>query len=157
MKLQPNDIKYIVIHHSQSEGGNLQFIRYLHVDRNGWNDVGYHYVICNGQPNGDWHEGEDGMLQRGRADNVVGAQARGHNRESLGICLIGDFTKMKPTSKQMKSVKRLCAKLCRKYNLPPSAITAHKDMPKCNTDCPGKHLYRRLPLIRMYVKWKLRK
>ena len=149
-------VNYIVIHHSQSAGGAVDFLRWYHRKR-GWTDVGYHYIIPNGLPNGEWKAGEDGAIQRGRADDVVGAQARGHNRESLGICLIGDFTKDKPTARQMKAVKRLCAKLCKKYDLTPDAIVEHRKLPRCNTDCPGKHMSRRMPFIRMYVKWQLRK
>ena len=155
MLLKKDDIKYLIIHHSESSGGTVQFLKWYHVEKRKYNDVGYHYVICNGKPLGNWSEGEDGMIQRGRADDVVGAQARGHNRQSLGICLIGDFTKTKPTARQMKSLRRLCAKLCRKYNLSPDRIVGHNKLN--NTDCPGKHLSRRIPLIRIYVKWKLRK
>jgi len=45
---------------------------------NGWNDIGYHYVI---RRNGD--------IETGRRIDIPGAHARGHNENSIGICLIG--------------------------------------------------------------------
>jgi N-acetyl-anhydromuramyl-L-alanine amidase AmpD len=44
----------------------------------GWSDVGYHYVIK-----------RDGTLEKGRADTKQGAHVKGHNKDSLGVCLVG--------------------------------------------------------------------
>lgn len=60
-------------------------IRDWHVNGNGWSDIGYHYVIR-----------RDGTVETGRdRDNdgdiweEIGAHVRGHNGNSLGICLVG--------------------------------------------------------------------
>lgn len=53
-------------------------IRRWHVEERGWNDIGYHFV-CD----------RDGTEAVGRDISVIGAHARGHNRDSIGICLIG--------------------------------------------------------------------
>ena len=53
-------------------------IRRWHVVDNGWSDIGYHYVI---RRNGD--------IEDGRPVDIVGAHARGHNQNSIGICLVG--------------------------------------------------------------------
>lgn len=45
---------------------------------NGWSDIGYHGVIQ-----------RDGTLEYGRSVRRMGAHVRGHNRDSLGLCLIG--------------------------------------------------------------------
>lgn len=45
---------------------------------NGWNDIGYHFVI---RRNGD--------IETGRNINTPGAHARGHNKNSVGICMVG--------------------------------------------------------------------
>jgi len=154
-RLDPQKVKYIVIHHSESTGGSTDFIRYLHVDRNGWSDIGYHYIITNGRKNGNWKAGEDGEIHIGRDIKYMGAQARGHNHESVGICLIGSFKEEIPTGRQMGALIDLCSRLCYDYELPVAAILGHKDMPKCNTDCPEYNLYRALPYIRRVVEFNL--
>ena len=53
-------------------------IRDWHVNGNGWSDVGYHYVIR-----------RSGMVEEGRPVDKSGAHARGHNADSIGICLVG--------------------------------------------------------------------
>lgn len=44
----------------------------------GWLKIGYHYVIQ-----------RDGTLEEGRDKDVMGAHVKGHNAESIGICLVG--------------------------------------------------------------------
>ena len=53
-------------------------IRRWHVEERKWKDVGYHWIID-----------RDGMVARGRPENVVGSHVSGHNSGSIGICLIG--------------------------------------------------------------------
>ena len=53
-------------------------IRDWHVRDNRWSDIGYHFVIR-----------RDGTLEHGREAGKIGAHTRGHNHESIGICLIG--------------------------------------------------------------------
>lgn len=43
-----------------------------------WDDIGYHSFI-------EW----DGKIVDGRPHNVIGAHARGHNKDSLAVCLSG--------------------------------------------------------------------
>ena len=52
-------------------------IRRWHLDK-GWDDIGYHFVIR-----------RDGAVEVGRDLKYVGAHARGANRTSIGVCLIG--------------------------------------------------------------------
>lgn len=46
----------------------------------GWTDIGYHKII-----------GQDGTVVDGRPIDVMGAHVRGHNHNSIGICLIGGY------------------------------------------------------------------
>lgn len=157
MKLSPELIKYIVIHHvgNGCKGGDVRFIRKIHVVDNGWNDVGYHKVICNGLKHGEWVAGEDGEIQDGRPLTECGAHCRNwqvsHNRDSIGICLIGDFMIGKPTAKQISSLTEACLSLCKRFNLDPvTAIVGHRDL--IPTDCPGNNLYVYLPALRYIIK-----
>ena len=62
-------------------------IHEIHLNR-GFSGIGYHYVIR-----------KDGRLQRGRPIDVVGSHAKdnGHNKYSIGLCLIGGYNCMTKT------------------------------------------------------------
>lgn len=60
-------------------------LRRWHVEDNGWSDIGYHYVI---RRNGAVEFGRD-RDNDGDIWEEIGAHVRGHNANSLGICLIG--------------------------------------------------------------------
>jgi len=124
-----SDIRYIVLHHSGTPNGNVAIFRDYHIHHNGWRDVGYHYVITNG--NG----GNDGEVQEGRHLLFTGAHAPGRNKDSVGVCLVGDFLQGKPTSAQMSALYRLIEELMQKYPIVPDRILAHKEVRP--TDCPG--------------------
>ena len=82
MKTRPiNTVKRIIVHCSASdapEADNIATIRKWHQLR-GWDDVGYHFFIR-----------KDGAIEKGRDVKYVGAHAKGHNHDSIGICLSGD-------------------------------------------------------------------
>lgn len=55
-------------------------IRRWHVQERGWRDIGYHWVID-----------RDGAVAPGRRETEIGAHVEGHNRGTIGICLLGGF------------------------------------------------------------------
>lgn len=63
-------------------------IRGWHVDDNKWSDIGYHYVIR-----------RDGSIDLGRPLARPGAHVEGHNKYSIGVCLVGGVDKGGPTGK----------------------------------------------------------
>lgn len=86
----------------------------------GWSDIGYNYVITNGWPDynskkeEEWHAHYDGLISPGRKLNRIGAHCLGHNKNSIGICLIGKasdnykvFGKVGFTLSQFNSLKSL--------------------------------------------------
>ena len=134
----------LVIHHTgfpnEDKDSTVQAIHKFHQETFKWAGVGYHYLIR-----------KNGMIEQGRRPDMVGAHAYGHNKNSLGICLAGNFDIGKPTAAQMDAVKELCRWLCQKYKLDPlrkGTIVGHRDLN--DTACPGKRLYRRLEEIRWY-------
>lgn len=136
--------EFLVIHHTGFPGKDKDStaadIHKFHQETNKWAGIGYHYLIR-----------KNGMIEQGRHPDMVGAHAQGHNKTSIGICLAGNFNLGKPTDAQMDSVKELCRWLCQKYHLNPrakGAIVGHRNLN--DTDCPGKHLYKRLPEIRQF-------
>ena len=132
----------IVIHHTGfpnvDKDSNVVDIHRLHQEVNGWAGVGYHYLIR-----------KDGMTEQGRRPEAIGAHAYQHNKNSIGICLAGNFNIGNPTKAQLSSVKELVTWLCRKYNLnsmKDGVIVGHRDLN--DTSCPGDNLYSELPKIR---------
>lgn len=53
-------------------------IRRWHVEERGWSDIGYHYVIT-----------RNGVVVQGRSLDKIGAHVKGHNKGTIGICLVG--------------------------------------------------------------------
>lgn len=111
-----SEIKRIIIHCSESNWGNADIIRDWHVNGNGWRDIGYHYIILNGneESSNNYNEELDGLIQPGRSlDNDTfmdndekGAHAAGLNSDSIGICLVGKETF---TKEQIKSLILTCS------------------------------------------------
>ncbi len=136
----------IVIHHAGFPDGDkdssAEDIHKFHQEVNGWAGIGYHYVIR-----------KDGTIEQGRRPQMIGAHAYQHNKNSVGICVAGNFELAKPNREQMESLKLLTAWLCQKYKLNPmksGVIVGHRDLN--DTACPGKNLYSKLDEIRRYCR-----
>jgi len=84
------NIKKIIIHCSDSNFGDVKLIDKWHKER-GWSRCGYHYVITNGiiEAGKSYDPEMDGKVQQGRPLDQIGAHCKGHNEDSIGICLIG--------------------------------------------------------------------
>lgn len=85
-----SDISKIIVHCSDSHFGDVKLIDQWHRD-NGWKGCGYHYVITNGVTTAgkSFNPDLDGIVQPGRDLKEIGAHCKGHNKDSIGICLIG--------------------------------------------------------------------
>lgn len=123
------DIKKIVIHCAATPPDmdiGAPEIRQWHLER-GWDDIGYHYVIKRG-----------GGVDFGRARDRSGAHVRGHNLDSIGICLVGGLNEArKPdanyTRKQLSALERIVNDLLREY--PGAEVMGHRDLDP-GKDCP---------------------
>lgn len=74
-------MKYITVHASATtpeQDFTYDDLRHLHVDINGWSDVGYH-----------WYIRRDGECIPCRPLSRMGAGVRGHNKDNIHICLEG--------------------------------------------------------------------
>lgn len=120
---ESNNPKEIVIHHTDTSKETPQQINEAHKDK-GWNGIGYHFYIT-----------KDGVIYRGRPEEVIGSHVYGRNRDTIGICLEGNFEKEKPTDAQMNSLISLSSDMIIKYNI--TDIVGHFDLN--STLCPGKN------------------
>lgn len=91
-----------------------------------YSHVGYHYVIH-----------VDGEIHNGRTIDEVGAHCKGHNRDSVGICMIGTDAF---TPAQWSSLSGLVQRLEDRLNgmsQPRQEITVHGHREFSSKVCPG--------------------
>ena len=127
--MQPSKI---TVHCSATKEGvnfDADDIRKWH-KKKGWSDIGYHYVIT-----------LDGEIQPGRPIERTGAHVKGHNKNNIGICLIGGLdSRSHPedtfTAEQYGSLRYLMSELCGKYGTKQSDIKGHRDYPGVHKECP---------------------
>jgi hypothetical protein len=95
-----------------------------------YGDIGYHFVI---DPYGRLLEGRDLRYQ--------GAHAYGDNNvQNIGICLIGNFDKEKPTKAALEALEREIDGLRKQFGIPKNRVYGHRELR--STDCPGDNLMR---------------
>jgi len=128
--------KHIVIHHSASERGSADIFHREHKAR-GWDGLGYHFVIGNG--NGS----DDGQVEAGyrwtRQERGAHAGNIEFNEHGIGICLVGNFEDGRPTAKQLESLRKLVRFLQTKTGISSASIIGHQHVPGKDTKCPGRH------------------
>jgi hypothetical protein len=134
-----------------------------HRDTNGWNDIGYNFLV---DRYGQVFEGRAGGVEQA----VVGAQAQGYNDQSTGVALLGTFSDEPIPEPAMAAVAQLLGWKMSLHGVPceggltvisgggslnrygagtPVAvqrISGHRDGDK--TECPGNTLYAQLPTLR---------
>jgi N-acetyl-anhydromuramyl-L-alanine amidase AmpD len=64
----------------------------------------------------------DGLVENGRPLELSGAHCKGHNRNSIGICLVG---KDEFTPEQLDSLLDQLEFICKTYDIPYSDIYGH--------------------------------
>jgi len=130
MKYKPLNPELVVVHCSATKPSmdiGAKEIDFWHRQK-GWFAIGYHYVVR-----------RDGTVEEGRDCNRPGAHARGHNHNSLGVCLIGGVDdKGKPednfTTEQYQALYDLLDQLTGVYGL--DTIVGHRDLPGVTKACP---------------------
>jgi len=98
----------------------------------------YHYVIL-----------DSGVVINTRPVSKIGWCVRGHNEDSVSICVVGNFEFEEPSLQQLVSLKQLLLTLCKEHKLQSWDICGHRD--KGQTLCPGRNLYNKLPEIRPWI------
>ena len=125
----------------------LGIARY-HRDHNGWNDIGYNFLV---DQYGQVFEGRAGGIELA----IVGAQTQGFNSVSTGIACIGTFTALAPPAAALDALAQLIGWKLTLHGVPvqgKATVTSTSGAParfQCvsghrdgnATACPGDVLY----------------
>ena len=122
-------------------------IQDLHMDNNGWWDIGYRSgdttVTSHLTDISSFLIGGDGLIYEGRGWNVQGAHTLGFNTVGYGICFLGDFSSHDPTTPAMAAYASLvaCALETGKIAVSYQMFGHRQTQPEGGTECPGDSLY----------------
>jgi hypothetical protein len=150
----------------EESAGIVRAIFDYHVRSNGWNDIGYNFLV---DRFGQIFEGRAGGVDQ----PVIGAQAIGWNSVSTGIAIIGTFEGTPAPAAALEAVASIIRWKLPLHGAPTAGtvalvssggsgnryrsgtavtlnrISGHQD--GCSTDCPGTTLYGQLPALRSSV------
>lgn len=165
-------LKLAVVHHTAGSNSYtraqsaaiVRGIQLYHVQGNGWNDIGYNFLV---DRYGTVYEGRGGGLTK----NVVGAHAEGFNSGTVGVALIGNFSAATPPKAMQDALVNLLAWRLDVAHVDPlstvaytsggnlkfkagkvvtlRAISGHRDTGP--SECPGTKAYALLPGIAQRV------
>ena len=167
-----DSLELSVVHHtagtnSYSASQSAAIVRGIqryHVLSNGWNDIGYNYLV---DKYGRIFEGRGGGL----IQNVIGAHAQGFNTGSVGVAVLGTYGSGRISTAARNAVQRLLAWRLDAGHVDPvsllnftsygndrfppgrvvrlRAVSGHRDTGY--TSCPGNALYGQLGAIAQNV------
>lgn len=131
-----SSINEIIIHHSGSNNDTPDSIRKYHLSK-GWLDCGYHYIVAD---DGKGNFMFDNNIHCMRPISCIGAHCKGHNQNSIGVCVLGDYSNSTISDEMLGSLVFLIFKLKLIYPTI-KKVSFHCDY--ANTSCPGSLVYLR--------------
>jgi hypothetical protein len=133
--------RYITIHHAgvlwEYKTTPEQFVKNMQSwgqrDKN-WPDLPYHFLIA-----------PDGRIFEGRPlEYEPDTNTRYELAGNIGVEMMGDFNRQRPSPEQLQSCVKLVAWLAQEYNIEGGDIRGHNDAAPGQTSCPGADFYRYL-------------
>jgi hypothetical protein len=127
--------KYIIAHHSATPHGNAVSYGRVDLDHGMENGLAYHFVIGSGRDSG---EGEIEIGSRWTKQLHGGHVSKwSYNDHGIGICLVGNFEKTKPTGRQLAAFTELVDYLGNGLLGGKYKFMVHKEVNA--TLCPGRN------------------
>jgi uncharacterized protein with LGFP repeats len=119
-------LKLAVVHHTVSfndytpaqAAAIVRGIETYHVKGNGWNDIGYNFLV---DRYGTIYEGRAG----GITNNVIGAHSEGFNTGTVGVSLIGNFQTAAPPPAMQDALVNLLARRLDVAHIDPLSTVAY--------------------------------
>ena len=163
-----SSLRFAVVHHSAGSNAYtkaqsaavVRAIQLYHVRGNGWDDIGYNFLV---DKYGQVFEGRFGGLER----NVIGAHAQGFNTGSVGVALLGNYNSVALSTEARSALVRVLAWRLDVAHVDPLTvlsmpsggnprfptgvpvllrpISGHRDVGF--TSCPGSIVYGQLDLL----------
>ncbi len=120
----------ITIHHTVqgdvSGTAAVRAVQNIHMDDNGWADVGYHFIVD-----------RDGTIYEGNPELLVGAHVASQNTGNLGIAMVGSFDRETLDAPQKRAVAALVNHLASRYSIPITRARVKGHGERLATACPG--------------------
>jgi hypothetical protein len=145
-----NPVLFVVIHHSEVPPAcytkrectlAMQHIQNMHLEYKGWPDISYNFAV-----------GGDGNVYEGRGWSQVGAYTPGYDKDSIGICLIGNWTEETPPQNQLDAAQELI-----QYGVdqgminPDYMVLGHREISE--VECPGDGLFAEISTWENFVEF----
>lgn len=131
-----NGVNRITVHHDAIRSDNIRTqrdaasrlnqVRASHL-REGWADIGYHYVID-----------PQGRVWEARPLGYQGAHVKDKNEHNIGVMCMGNFEMQRPTPQQTAALDAFVASLMQRHRIPASRVYTHQELGQ--TACPGRNL-----------------
>jgi LysM repeat protein len=138
IKLDRARWRYVVGHHSAINRGNARIYDRFHRERMRMaHGLAYHFVIGNGIDSGD------GQIEIGPRwlQQLHGGHVRNQvvNETGIGICVVGNFEKTRPTRRQIEAFTELVQYLRDDVASLTPKFVVHREVDRSHTLCPGRH------------------
>lgn len=117
-------VQGVVFHHSATSGQSIKSIAHFHTEVRKWPAIAYHFAI-----------GYDGVVYELNDVTRASYHAQGHNRNTIGVVLIGNYESRELTEEMENSIIMLNEYLKDRYDL--KFAWMHGETK--STLCPGKN------------------
>ena len=168
-------VQKIVVHHTETQNydpdpaGTIRAIYHDDARLKGLGDIAYNFLIdeqgriYEGRYSRPYAPGERPTGEDQLGNGVAAAHAYGYNSGTVGIALLGSFTRIGPTARARAALESLVASIAARHHLDPAGATVYRNpatgaqgaFPNVvghgdinQTDCPGLRMREALPGVR---------
>jgi hypothetical protein len=150
------DPRYITFHHTATPNGEtgaaararMRQLQDHDINTLGFCDIGFHFVVD-----------ANGKVYRGRTSAArIGNHVPGHNRNNVGIALMGKFSSVAPGAAQLKGLMNIAALIADRYDIPANKnrFRGHREYSNAGTGCPGAKAFAKKGAILEGMRFRLR-